>query len=97
VAATALGRLDVVGPGAGKGVVMLRPEQLRLLPADGTEGTAGEVVGGEYFGHDALVRVRVNGEGAAVEVQVRTLGELPRRGAVRVGVTGAGRFFPTPG
>ncbi|WP_392545205.1 ABC transporter ATP-binding protein [Oryzobacter telluris] len=96
VAATALGALSVAGAPAGRGVVMLRPEQLRLLPADGADGAPGEVVGGEYFGHDALVRVRVPADGGAVEVQVRTLGEVPVRGAVRVGVTGAARFFPVP-
>ena len=103
VATTALGALPVDdaatnGHAAGvqDGVVMLRPEQLRLLPADATDGTPGEVVGGEYFGHDALVRVRVAGAGRAgpLEVQVRTLGVVPERGAVRIGVTGPGRFYP---
>ncbi len=94
VAVTALGRLAVGGAAAGPGVVMLRPEQLRLLPASGVDGTPGEVVSAEYFGHDALVRVRVTGDGAPLEVQVRTLGEVPSRGAVRVGVTGTARFFP---
>ena len=98
-ATTALGRLAVDGGTDGQdGVVMLRPEQLRLLPADAADGTPGEVVGGDYFGHDALVRVRVTGAdaGAALEVQVRTLGVIPDRGSVRVGVTGPARFYPTP-
>jgi iron(III) transport system ATP-binding protein len=104
VARTALGDLAVEDPtagglaDAGRGVVMLRPEQLRLLPVDGSAGTAGEVVGGEYFGHDALVRVRIGAAGTgadeALEVQVRTLGEIPERGAVRVGVSGPARFYP---
>jgi iron(III) transport system ATP-binding protein len=104
VARTALGELTVEDPAAGapedagRGVVMLRPEQLRLLPIEGAAGTAGEVVGGEYFGHDALVRVRIGVAGAApgesLEVQVRTLGEIPERGAVRVGVSGPARFYP---
>ena len=103
VARTALGDLaveDAHASGlsvAGRGVVMLRPEQLRLLPVDGSAGTAGEVVGGEYFGHDALVRVRIGAgavAGESLEVQVRTLGEIPERGAVRVGVSGPARFYP---
>ena len=103
VASTALGDLLVEGAGPDgdgaevqDGVVMLRPEQLRLLGADAADGTPGEVVGGEYFGHDALVRVRVAGarEGEGVVVQVRTLGVVPERGSVRVGVTGRGRFYP---
>ena len=98
-ATTALGRLAVDGDADGQdGVVMLRPEQLRLLPADAPDGTPGEVVGGDYFGHDALVRVRVTGAdaGAPLEVQVRTLGVIPDRGSVRVGVTGPARFYPAP-
>jgi iron(III) transport system ATP-binding protein len=98
VAVTALGpmRVEAVPPGSGvaHGVVVLRPEQLRLLPLTTGEGTAGEVVGGEYFGHDALVRVRIGGNDSPLEVQVRTLGEIPERGAVRVGVSGPGRFYP---
>ena len=98
VARTALGDLTVDGSDAGgrRGVVMLRPEQLRLLPAGAPEGTAGEVVGGDYFGHDALVRVRVDGAdaGSPLVVQVRTLGVLPEHGPVRVAVSGRARFFP---
>ncbi|GAA4403776.1 ABC transporter ATP-binding protein [Fodinibacter luteus] len=98
VAATALGALavDAAVAGPAHGVVMLRPEQLRLLPADAPDGTAGEVVGGEYFGHDALVRVRLSGPGTGppFDVQVRTLGEIPERGPVRVAVRGAARFYP---
>ena len=100
VATTVLGSISVEGAGTGShdGVVMLRPEQLRLLPADAVNGVAGEVVGGDYFGHDALVRVRVAGAdaGGSFVVQVRTLGVIPERGSVRVGVTGPARFYPTP-
>jgi iron(III) transport system ATP-binding protein len=99
VAATPLGPMPVevvpAGSVASQGVVVLRPEQLRLLPPAMGGGTPGEVVGGEYFGHDALVRVRIGGEGSALEVQVRTLGEIPGRGAVRVGVKGPARFYPS--
>ena len=98
VAVTALGPMPVeaVPPDSGvaHGVVVLRPEQLRLLPLTTGEGTTGEVVGGEYFGHDALVRVRIDGNDSPLEIQVRTLGEIPERGAVRVGVSGPGRFYP---
>ena len=51
-------------------------------------------MGGEYFGHDALVRVRITGADRPLEVQVRTLGEIPERGEVRVGVSGPARFYP---
>lgn len=95
-AETALGPLAVDPSAHGAGVVVLRPEQLRLLPTDQGGGTPGDVVGGEYFGHDALVRVRVGGADGAepVEVQVRTLGVVPAAGPVRVRVDGPARFFP---
>ncbi len=100
VARTALGELAVDGVGAesASGIVMLRPEQLRLLPPDAVEGTRGHVVGLDYFGHDALVRVRLDLPDAVspVEVQVRTLGAVPERGSVRVAVTGRARFYPAP-
>jgi iron(III) transport system ATP-binding protein len=98
MAVTALGPMPVevvpAGSGVAHGVVVLRPEQLRLLPRTTGDGTPGEVVGGEYFGHDALVRVRIAGGDRPLEVQVRTLGEIPERGEVRVGVRGPARFYP---
>lgn len=98
VASTALGPMavDHDSDHPANGVVMLRPEQLRLLPADAVDGTPGEVVGGDYFGHDALVRVRVGSGADLVEVQVRTLGDLPGPGAVRIAVSGLARFYPSP-
>jgi iron(III) transport system ATP-binding protein len=64
---TPLGRLETIGSDAGSPVgspawVMVRPEQLLIGPADragsGGEGVDGIVQSYEYFGHDAVVRVR---------------------------------------
>lgn len=61
---------------AGPVRVVVRPEQVRLDEADaGAEASAvgGVVTGREYFGHDALYRVRLDGTDGHV-VRVRTLG-----------------------
>jgi iron(III) transport system ATP-binding protein len=93
---TALGllRVDphaVPGPVSGQVTVLIRPEQLELLPssaahahvADGAgmadpprvPGTFhGHVVGYEYYGHDAVVRIRPDGAAADIEVAVRIAG-----------------------
>ena len=61
VARTALGSLRVAswdGPAAGgRARVMVRPEQIRLADAPGG-GVEGTIQSYEYFGHDAVVRVR---------------------------------------
>ena len=70
---TALGRLAVEGPGAeleeGSALeVLLRPEQLSLHAAEG-EGARGRVAASEYYGHDQLVRIALEG-GLMVEARV---------------------------
>ncbi|HTZ92684.1 MAG TPA: ABC transporter ATP-binding protein [Streptosporangiaceae bacterium] len=81
---TILGRLPLepycsAGAGPGPVTVLLRPEQLELIP--GTVGTAsepgtlaGHVVGYEYYGHDAVVRVKPDCTSACPDVIVRTVG-----------------------
>jgi len=69
-ARTSLGMLllrsDPGSPGAGapgmtSGVVMVRPEQLEVRPRGGsiTDGLAGEVEQCRYYGHDALLHIRI--------------------------------------
>jgi iron(III) transport system ATP-binding protein len=67
-ASTRLGRLPLlVAPGVERVVVLLRPEQLDARPI--SEGAASEADGGwpgvvvacEYYGHDAVLRVRTAG------------------------------------
>ena len=94
VAHTRLGRLPTSGPGReGDVTVVVRPEQLRLeilragaLPADGA--AVGTVVGLTYHGHDALLRVQLEGQ-PVEEVSARVLsteahGRVGQRVAVRV-------------
>ncbi len=66
---------------AGRVTVLLRPEQVEL--ADGPSGSggclAGQVVACEYYGHDAVLRVRpdggqASGDAQAPDIIVRTAG-----------------------
>lgn len=83
-----LGDIPVNG-GDGAGTVMLRPEQIVLLPA--TPGLpTGEVDQVTFFGHDADVRVHLDtGETVVARIQ----GDLPR-GRVSLRVHGTGCFYP---
>jgi iron(III) transport system ATP-binding protein len=90
-------------PAAGSGpvTVLVRPEQLELQPLEWPEavagpaapsvlgGLAGRVVACEYYGHDAVVRVRPDGD-AGPEVIVRTAGgpQLPAGALVVVRARG---------
>ncbi|MFN2319552.1 MAG: ABC transporter ATP-binding protein [Dermatophilaceae bacterium] len=104
-AQTALGRVLISADtapsgsnGAGtQGTVTLRPEQIAICGL-GQDGVVGRVEERTYYGHDATVAVRLLGEHGipGPRVIVRTTGELPTQDEVRLAVTGAGRFFPTP-
>ena len=78
-------------------VVVLRPEQLSLSPADptltATPGT-GVVRETSYHGHDSLLRVELS-DGSVVPVRVPGGTPPPRPGdQVMVQVRGAGRVYP---
>ena len=71
-----LGKLSVVAPGAngcfclGGCEVLLRPEQLTLhSPGHSEPGITGVIVSQSFYGHDSLVRVRLeSGESVSVRV-----------------------------
>lgn len=80
--------------------VVLRPEQVRLGPGPEAQTADAQtpeavVLSSTYFGHDALVRLRLAGEGTEVLARINRA-RLPEIGA-RVGVTvdGAVAAFPT--
>lgn len=63
-AMTALGALGVKpGSPTGDVTVMLRPEQLELLPATRSIGTEATVKDVTYFGHDAFVHLQLHESG----------------------------------
>jgi len=81
---TVLGRLPVEPSGqafapAGQVTVLIRPEQLEIAERSPSAAVApdcltGHVIACEYYGHDAVVRVRPDSEQASQEVIVRTTG-----------------------
>ena len=100
VVATILGTLPVepssgLGPASGPVTVLIRPEQLEIVPGgpDGGEHPdclAGRVVACDYYGHDAVVRVRPDSQHCSGEVIVRTTGgpQLPAGAPVLVRARG---------
>ena len=86
----------------GPVTVLVRPEQLEIQaaaePPDGDAAcVAGQVVACHYYGHDAVIRVRLTDAAAAApEIIVRTAGgpQLPTGTAVLVRATGPVLAWP---
>jgi iron(III) transport system ATP-binding protein len=97
-AQTALGNLSVAAgsasPSQGRAQVMVRPEQIRLDEAT-NGGVVATVQSYEYYGHDAVVRVRPEGTGLP-DLVVRVTGGVPLQPGrrVRVSVLGAVLVWP---
>ena len=98
---TMLGRLPVGswrGPSAGRARVMVRPEQIEL--GDVGEGCDGIVDSYEYYGHDAVVRIRLERMGVAEpglpELVVRITGGEPLVPGLRVGLSVRGPVVAWP-
>ncbi len=99
IATTALGRLTVAswdGPRrGGRARVMVRPEQIAL--GDATSGALeGTVASYEYYGHDAVVRVRTD-LGGLPDLVVRVNGWTPLPLGHRVGLFVLGSVVVWPG
>ncbi len=83
---------------AGPGTVVVRPEQIVIGPAG--VGVPARVTGSVFYGHDAMVRLTVNGGDAAaapVDLIARTLGPhgLDEHAEVGLSVLGTVSFFPS--
>ena len=98
VAQTALGPLAVEswsGPdGGGRARVLVRPEQIRLSDAPGS-GVEGTVESYEYFGHDAVVRVRPTAPDLP-DLVVRVTGGAPLEPGRRMSLVVAGAVVAWP-
>ncbi len=82
-AAAAAGRGGSDGPGRRQAMVLIRPEQVELVPGspgpalatDGDDdGLTGRITGYGYHGHDAVVTVQPERDPQAPALTVRTLG-----------------------
>ncbi len=82
--AAAAGRGGSGGPGRRPAMVLIRPEQVELVPGspapapaadgDGSGGLTGRITGYGYHGHDAVVTVQPERDPQAPALTVRTLG-----------------------
>jgi iron(III) transport system ATP-binding protein len=88
------------GTAAGTGAVMVRPEQIELRVAgEGTgegagEGRNGRVEECRYYGHDAMVEIRLEGPDGGETVLARVHGERAPRVGTRVVVAARGPVSP---
>jgi iron(III) transport system ATP-binding protein len=97
-ARTALGDLSVAAgngsPSQGRAQVLVRPEQIRLAEAT-NGGVVATVQSYEYYGHDAVVRVRPEGT-VLPDLVVRVTGGVPLEPGRRVGVSVLGAVVVWP-
>ena len=89
VASTPLGELPLLDGASGAGVVLVRPEQLRLAES----GAAGEVSNVVFYGHDAVVQVSMP-DGFLVSVRMPPPVEVKAGDSVNLVVVGAAHFYP---
>ncbi len=83
------------GPAArGPAHVMIRPEQLVIGDA-ATATLTGTIESYEYYGHDAVVRVRPEG-GQLADLVVRVTGGMPMTTGARVGLSVLGSVVAWP-
>ena len=98
VATTGLGLLPLGAwsgrAGDGRAQVMVRPEQI-VLDEGATGGVEGTVASFQYFGHDAVVRVRPETAGLP-ELVVRVTGGAPLEPGTRVGLSVRGPVVAWP-
>ncbi|MCP9963727.1 ABC transporter ATP-binding protein [Streptomyces somaliensis] len=94
-ATTALGRVPLAAAPAGRreGLVLLRPEQLRLVEPGGA-GAEGVVTDVRFFGHDALVTVAVDGLDRPVDVRAPAPLRVEPGRRVGVHLTGEATLHP---
>jgi iron(III) transport system ATP-binding protein len=98
-AMTGLGNLPVAQSSeravAGRARVMVRPEQIRLEVESCDRGLVATVVSYEYYGHDAVVRVRPE-SGNLPDLVVRVTGGVPLPVGQRVGLSVLGPVVVWP-
>jgi iron(III) transport system ATP-binding protein len=91
--ATALGSLSVHAPApAGTVDVLLRPEQIQLGSVKDGRPCA-QVISTTYFGHDALVALRLQGDHTVVTARVNGVDVPPTGSIVGLSVIGEARAF----
>ncbi len=97
LAECALGTLDLAEPMQGAVNLMIRPEQIRLVPEATAGSTAARIGAVRYFGHDALVELQLANPNLP-PIFSRVFSHALPRAAGRLGliVDGTVNAFPDP-
>jgi iron(III) transport system ATP-binding protein len=100
MASTALGRLAIGSwggtGGGGRARVLVRPEQIRLAEGPAPGGSVGATIRSyEYFGHDAVIRVRPR-SAELPDLVVRVTGGRPLEPGREVGLSVEGPVVAWP-
>jgi iron(III) transport system ATP-binding protein len=90
---TELGDLPLTRAADGPVRVMIRPEQIRLVPPRPGEPPNAVVEDRLFFGHDQLLRVRLE-TGGAIQVRLGAYGGIRPGHVIHVAVRGAVTAFP---
>ena len=90
---TELGDLPLTTSAEGPVSVMIRPEQIRLVPPRIAEPANAIVEDRLFFGHDQLLRVRLE-TGGSIHVRLGAYGGIRAGHVVHVAVRGAVTAFP---
>jgi iron(III) transport system ATP-binding protein len=90
---TELGDLPLTRAMDGPVRVMIRPEQIRLVPPRVGEPPNAIVEDRLFFGHDQLLRVRLE-TGATIQVRLGAYGGIRPGHVIHVAVRGAVTAFP---
>jgi iron(III) transport system ATP-binding protein len=91
---TELGNLPLTSAAEGTVSVMIRPEQIRLVPPRLHEPANAIVEDRLFFGHDQLLRVRLE-TGGTIHVRLGAYGGIRAGHIVHVAVRGAVTAFPS--
>lgn len=97
-ATTPLGRIPLAAPsGLSEGLVLLRPEQLRLVDDPAAATAQGCVTDVRFFGHDSMVAVAVDGLDEPVDIRAPGPLQVHPGGLVGIRVTGRATLHARPG
>jgi len=95
VATCALGSLPVAGPApAGPAQILIRPEQIDAVPADGAPGLAALVLDSTYYGKDRTLQLRLRDSGTTIAARIPGHVPLTIGQTVIVRVCGEVRAYP---